>query len=319
MLALLFPGQGSQSVGMCKFLHDEFSEVRDIFTLASDTLGMSFEKLCFEGPESELQKTENTQPALVLASIAYYKAIQKVAPLSFAYSAGHSLGEYSALVVNEVIDLPTALRLVRARGQAMQEAVPVGQGAMLAVMGMSDSDVEKMCAWVSLTNPDAGSIQAANFNAPGQVVISGTAAAAEYLQKNFSPDKIGASGRVKFIPLKVSAPFHCRLMQPAQDKMKNLLEKTPFQNATHPIIQNFDALAHSQAIELRMNLVSQVTGSVRWTASVQNLLSLGVKDFLEVGPGKVLSGLVKKIDSSAGNTFNINSLEDLKTLENKWT
>jgi [acyl-carrier-protein] S-malonyltransferase len=314
MLGFIFPGQGSQSVGMTKFLLDEFDVARKTLEEASDTLRLDFKKLLLDGPEEELNKTENTQPALVLASTIYHRVLKSIVPLSPLPSAGHSLGEYSALVANEALSFTGALHLTKSRGKFMQEAVPIGKGGMLAVMGLEENEVEKICDWAS---DESGKVlEVANFNSPGQVVISGDIIACNFVKENFKEDLVGK--KAKFIPLKVSAPFHCSLMQPAKEKMQILLQQENFQDAKAPIIQNFDAKAHTETNVLRENLVKQITGSVRWTASVLHMKQMGIRLFLELGPGKVLSGLVKKIDSTTLTTFNIQNLDDIKVLEQNW-
>jgi [acyl-carrier-protein] S-malonyltransferase len=314
MLGLVFPGQGSQSVGMAKFLIDDFDIAKKTVDEASDTLQVNFKKLLLEGPEEELNKTENTQPALVLASTIYHRVIGEIVDLPHLPSAGHSLGEYSALVANESLSFSSALRLTKSRGQYMQSAVPLGKGGMLAVMGLEEADVEKICAW---TVEQTGRVlEPANFNSPGQVVISGDLSACNFLRENFKEEII--QKKAKFIPLKVSAPFHCSLMKPAQEKMQLLLKQENIHTAKASVIQNFDAKAHTDANMIRENLVKQITGSVRWTASVHTMKQMGIRLFLELGPGKVLSGLGKKIDSTSLKTFNIQNLDDIKTLEQNW-
>ncbi len=314
MLALGFPGQGSQFVGMAKFLIDDFDIAKSTVEEASDTLQINFKKLLLDGPEDILNKTENTQPALVVASTIYYRVINEIVPMSPLPAFGHSLGEYSALVANESLTFAAALKLTKSRGRFMQEAVPVGKGGMLAVLGVEDSDVEKLCAWT--TEQTGRVLEPANFNSPGQVVISGEAAACNFLKENFKEEIIGK--KAKFIPLKVSAPFHCSLMKPAQEKMEVLLDAETILKAAAPIVQNFDAKAHTDPDEIRQNLIQQITGSVRWTESVMTMKEMGIRLILELGPGKVLSGLVKKIDSSSLTTFNMQNLDDIKVLEQNW-
>lgn len=314
MLGLIFPGQGSQSIGMAKFLIDDFDIAKKTLQEASDTLNVDFKKLFLEGPEEELNRTENTQPALVTASTMYYRVLDEILGLPPLLSAGHSLGEYSALVAQKSIEFSSALRLTKSRGKCMQEAVPIGKGGMLAVMGLDELEVERICEWTEdQTNLV---LEPANFNSPGQVVISGNIEACNFLRENYRDDILGK--KAKFIPLKVSAPFHCSLMKPAEEKMNVLLQAENIQAAKAAIVQNFDAKEHTDAIEIRQNLVKQITGSVRWTASVLRMKELGIRLFLELGPGKVLSGLVKKIDSESLTTFNIQNLDDIKTLEANW-
>lgn len=224
MWGALFPGQGSQSVGMGKFLFEEFSTARRLFEEAGDTLKINFKKLCFEGPDSDLQLTENTQPALLLVSTVTATCVTELVPVQIKASAGHSVGEYAALVNAGVLSFSSALRAVRTRGQAMQKAVPVGDGAMCAVLGLSDDNARKMCALVEKLSGETP-LEPANFNCPGQVVVSGSAKAIEWMRANVTSEwvaqNLGAdAGRAKLIPLSVSAPFHCSLMKPAEKEMR---------------------------------------------------------------------------------------------------
>ena len=217
MWSALFPGQGSQSVGMGRFLFENFTEARSTFEEASDSLSLNFKKLCFEGPESDLQLTENTQPALLLVSTATHRVVQSTTGIKFEAAAGHSVGEYAAVVAAQAVKFSDALRAVRVRGQAMQRAVPVGQGGMIAVLGLTDPQVETLCQWAESTS-GLKPVEPANFNAPGQVVISGSQAGLEWLRANAKADLFqlapGESApRMKMIPLAVSAPFHCSLIE----------------------------------------------------------------------------------------------------------
>lgn len=314
MYAALFPGQGSQHVGMGKFLYDEFKFVQSLFEEASDTLNQDFKKLCFDGSEEYLALTHNTQPALLLVSQAYFKTLEETLGFKPSYGAGHSLGEYSALVAARALNFGDALKAVKTRGEAMQKAVPLGEGGMLAVMGLNNEEVDKICNWAQNTS-GLKPIEAANYNAPGQVVISGSKKLCEWLQAHLDTEKIfGEKKRVKLIPLNVSAPFHCSMMQPAQDVMKQVLEAIQIQEASFKIIQNFTAEVTGSAEETRKNLILQVTGSVKWVQSINKLKGFGVRSVVEVGAGRVLSGLVKKIDTEI-TTFNILSLTDIKDLE----
>lgn len=315
MWAALFPGQGSQTVGMGKFLYENFAVARDTFEEASDTLKLDFKRLCFDGPESELQLTENTQPALLLVSTATFRVVAATIGVRIEAAAGHSVGEYAAAVTARALSFSEGLRAVRVRGQAMQRAVPVGQGGMAAVIGLSDEQVSHLCRWAE-ENSGLASVEPANFNAPGQVVISGTQKLIDWLKKNasaeiFAPEK----PRLKFIPLAVSAPFHCRLMKPAEEEMRAVLSEIPFEFSQWPIVQNFTAEPTSDGDVLRENLVRQVSGPVRWTQCMARLKKMGARDYIEFGAGKVLSGLAKKIDSEAPSPFNINDLDDLNALE----
>ncbi len=319
MWAALFPGQGSQSVGMGRFLFEHFPTAKQAFEEASDTLQINFKKLCFEGPESDLQMTENTQPALLLVSTATFRVVSHELGVQIGAAAGHSVGEYAAVVASGAVAFTDALRAVRARGQAMQRAVPVGEGAMAAVMGLTDDQVIRLCAW---TEKESGltPLEPANFNAPGQVVISGRAKAIEWLRANAKPEAMvevfpEGTSRMKLIPLSVSAPFHCSLMKPAEEEMRVILKTISFNDARFPIVQNVTAHETREGHTLRENLVLQVSGAVRWTQCTARLKSMGMIRSIEFGAGKVLSGLAKKIDSASPPPFNINALEDIKTLE----
>lgn len=320
MWAALFPGQGSQSVGMGRFLYENFKSAQESFEEAGDTLKQDFKKLCFEGPDTDLALTENTQPALLLVSKITFDAIKDVAGIQFSMAAGHSIGEYAALTTAGALKFSDALKAVRLRGQAMQKAVPVGDGAMLAVIGLEDTDVVALCAWAE-KETGLKPIEPANFNAPGQVVISGSAKLAAWIRENAKPEAFMPPGksvsRMKLIPLNVSAPFHCSMMKPAEEKMREVLTATQFHQAAYPIVQNFTAEATQEPDILREQIIRQVSGAVRWTQCMQNLQKMGTTHFVEVGAGKVLSGLAKKIDPALTQVFNINSLDDLKLLESK--
>lgn len=319
MWAALFPGQGSQSVGMGKFLFDEFAVAKQTFEEAGDTLKLDFKKLCFDGPESELQLTENTQPALLLVSTATFRVIKHLIDLPIGAAAGHSVGEYAAVLAAGSLGFGDALKAVRVRGQEMQKAVPVGQGGMAAVMGLSDDQVVKLCAWAA--QESGAPVEPANFNAPGQVVVSGAQKAIEWLRANAKAERLSEvfkgeePPRLKLIPLAVSAPFHCSLMKPAEDAMALVLQATTFKNANFPIVQNVTAQETRDAETIRKNLVAQVSGAVRWTQCMKRLGQLGAVNAVEFGAGKVLSGLAKKIDSNAPVPFNINTLDDIRAVE----
>lgn len=317
MWAALFPGQGSQAVGMGRFLYDQFPTARATFEEASDTLSIDFKKLCFEGPDSDLGLTENTQPALLLVSTATYRVIEHELAPTIGAAAGHSVGEYAAVVAAGALSFADAMKAVRLRGQAMQKAVPVGRGGMAAVMGLNDDQVVALCQWVEKES-GAPPLEPANFNAPGQVVISGNADALAWLRENSKRlnEVFGAEPpRLKMIPLAVSAPFHCSLMKPAEDEMRVLLKSMTFNDARFPVVQNVTAHETRDGIVLRDNLVKQVSGAVRWTQCMARLKTMGMTNAIEFGAGKVLSGLAKKIDSATPPPFNINALEDIKTLE----
>ena len=303
-LAIVFPGQGSQAPGMGKDLAEKFTVARQVFEEADDALGFAISRLCFEGPAEDLQLTENTQPAILTASVAAFRAMQEAGIGAPAFVAGHSLGEYSALVAAGALSLSDAVRTVRARGRYMQEAVPVGTGAMAAVLGAELGEVERVC--VEARGGQVCSI--ANLNSPNQAVIAGNTEAVDRAVELLS----GVAKRV--IKLKVSAPFHCALMKPAQDRLAPDLEALNFSEPAIPVVTNVDARATSAPDELRDALVRQVSSPVRWVESMQLLIEQGIGTFVEAGPGKVLSGLMRQIsrDVKALNVEDAASLETTK-------
>lgn len=286
-IAWLFPGQGSQSVGMGKDVLGVSAAARAVVERADAALGEKLSRLMLEGPEDELTLTANAQPAIVTTSCAILAAIRERVPglADPALSAGHSLGEYSALVAAGALSLEDAVRLVRARGRAMQEAVAPGTGAMAAIMGIEPERLEVLCRESS----GAEVVSPANFNAPGQVVVAGHAAAVARVGERVAAEK----GRA--IPLKVSAPFHCALMAPAARKLEAELARIVVQPPGFPVVANFDASPNTDATRVKELLIRQVDGPVRWEASVQLMAARGVTHALEIGPGKVLAGLVKRI------------------------
>ena len=295
--AFVFPGQGSQAIGM---LSDSRDSVISVFDRASESLGYDLWHLIQEGPEDQLNATEFTQPALLTASFALW-TLSQGAGVKADFVAGHSLGEYSALVASQVLRFEDAVRLVQKRGQLMQEAVPIGEGGMAAIMGLDDDDVLAICE--SVTASTEGSVEPANLNAPGQIVISGTQNA---LEKACSACL--EKGAKRALPLNVSAPFHSRLMQGAADKMADALASVEFSAPVIPVVQNVTAAVVSDPARIRENLVAQMFGAVRWTESVRFLATEGVMDVVECGPGKVLSGLIKRIDKNL-NTDQIGSAQ----------
>jgi [acyl-carrier-protein] S-malonyltransferase len=300
-VAFVFPGQGSQEVGMGRALAEAFPECREVFEEADSALGLGLTKLCFEGPETDLRLTANTQPAILAASVAALRAfVARGARPDWV--AGHSLGEYSALVAAGALSLAEALRTVRRRGQYMQEAVPVGAGAMAAILGLELAAVEQAC------REAAGGevVSPANVNSPGQVVIAGHAAAVDR-----AAERCKALGAKRAVRLPVSAPFHCALMKPAGERLRPVLDALALRDPAMPVVTNVDARAVRDASSCRDALVRQVSGTVRWQESVELLAREGVTTFVEVGPGTVLSGLVRKTVKDA-RVLSVHSPESLE-------
>lgn len=286
MIAFVFPGQGSQYVGMGKELYGEFTSAKEAFDEAGEVLGFDLAALCFEGEQQELSLTYNAQPALLTTSIAALRVLQEESDIRPDYVAGHSLGEYSALVANGSMALKDAVHVVRKRGEFMQEAVPVGVGAMAAVLGQEIEQVEDICRQASDNSHIASP---ANLNAPGQVVISGNKEAVEK-----AAEIAKSNGAKRVVPLDVSAPFHCALMEPAAVRLAEVLSGIAFGSMSAPVISNCTATVTDDPSLLRELLIEQVTSPVRWHESVQTLYGLGVKDYFEIGPKNVLSGLIKR-------------------------
>jgi [acyl-carrier-protein] S-malonyltransferase len=287
-LAFLFPGQGSQAVGMGKELAGNYSVAKQTFDEADEALGYKISQLCFEGPEDKLKLTEITQPAILTASIAAYRVLQEKGIVP-NFVAGHSLGEYSAHVAAGTLEFADAVRVVRNRGKYMQSAVPVGIGAMAAILGMAIDELQTVCAEAVGVNGEV--VAPANINSPDQIVISGNAAAVQR-----AADLAKTKGAKRAIMLQVSAPFHCSLMQPAQDALENDLCTLRFNNPVFPVVKNIDGQPTSDGNDAREALIRQVTGAVQWVKSMQTLTNTGVTTFVEVGPGKVLCGLMRQID-----------------------
>ena len=297
-LALLFPGQGSQTVGMGHALTQQFTAAADVFAEADDALGFKLSTLCFEGPEDELRLTTNAQPAILATSVAALRVLEQEAALqsvsvaghSLAVCvAGHSLGEYTALVAAGALPFADAVRIVRERGRLMQEAVPAGVGGMAALMGLSAEDVAEVCAEAA----QGEVVSAANLNGGGQIVVAGHASAV-----NRAIDVAKAHGAKRALALAVSAPFHCALMSPAAEGLRQVLESIAVQPLSVPLIANVTAQASQDHSQVKSLLFQQVTSPVRWEESMQQLRVLGCEAALEIGPGRVLSGLLKRIDSS---------------------
>jgi [acyl-carrier-protein] S-malonyltransferase len=302
--AFVFPGQGSQYQGMGLDFYENYEEAKEAFEIADNTLGFSISKICFEGPDSELQLTANTQPAILVTSIAIYRVLSKLG-LRPDYVAGHSLGEYSALVASEAIDLATAIKLVRKRGEYMQEAVGVGVGAMAAIIGADLQVIKDVCQEVAgdeICSP-------ANLNSPAQAVIAGHKSAVERAIEELKKRK---AGRAKLLP--VSAPFHCALMKGAADKLAIDLAGVEFKNPIFPIINNVDASITTNSEDLKQNLIRQVCSPVRWVESVELMATNGVDKFIEVGPKNVLSGLIKSI-ARPTTLLNVENIKNLEQLE----
>jgi [acyl-carrier-protein] S-malonyltransferase len=301
MIAFIFPGQGAQHAGMGKELADNFAVARHVFEEANDALGFNLANLCFHGPDEDLKLTTVTQPAILTTSIAALRVLEQETGLQPDYSAGHSLGEYSALVCSKAISFADAVRTVRQRGAFMQDAVPVGVGSMAAIIGLDADVLESVCQEAA----DGEIVSPANFNSPGQIVIAGHASAVDramVLAKE--------NGAKRALPLPVSAPFHCSLLLPAGEKLNDVLSDILFSPMTFPVVSNVEAEPNSDSARLQQLLVTQVSAPVRWDASVSRMVELGVETFIEIGPGKVLSGLVKRIEKSATSL----NIEDMKSL-----
>lgn len=304
--ALIFPGQGSQHVGMGRelFLHD--AAARSVFDEADRVLGFDLSRLCFEGPEEDLNKTANTQPAILAVSAAAWAAIGDIPSPPIAV-AGHSLGEYTAIFAAGGLPLADALRIVRARGKAMQDAVPPGDGKMVAVLGADAETVEAAC----VTAAHGEVLTPANFNAPGQIVIAGASAAVDR-----AVQELKTRGVRKLVPLPVSVPSHCALMRPAAEALAPLIAALPLARLRTPLINNADAAPLTNPEEIRSSLLRQLTSAVRWDESIREMGRSGCRLFVEIGPGKVLSGLVKRILPEA-EVLSVSSAEGLKSLRDR--
>jgi [acyl-carrier-protein] S-malonyltransferase len=304
VLAILFPGQASQEVGMGRDVFEASRSARRVFEAADEALGMPLSKLCFEGPEAALRPTEIQQPAILTTSIALLRALEEeLGPLDPGYVGGHSLGEYSALVAAGALEFEDAVRTVHLRGRLMQEAVADGRGAMAAVIGLGADVVEDACAWAV---EETGLVATpANYNSSNQIVVAGDAAAVE-----IACNRARELGAKKTIPLAVSAPFHCSLMEPAAEKLESELQRLRFRDANPPIITNVEAEPNASAARMPGLLRKQVTAPVRFSDMIVKMKALSVNQFLEVGPGRVLSGLIARIERRARRA-NFSSLADL--------
>ncbi|HVT46036.1 MAG TPA: ACP S-malonyltransferase [Thermoanaerobaculia bacterium] len=301
-LAFVFPGQGSQAVGMGKDLAEGWPEARAVFDAIDSTLGYPISRLCFEGPEEELRLTENTQPAILAVSSAIMAVIRARSGPAPDIVAGHSLGEYSAIVAARGLSAGSAAAIVHQRGRFMQEAVPVGEGAMAALIGPAYDEVVSICEEAA----EGEIVSPANINAPGQIVVAGTKAAVER-----AIEIAKRRGVRKSLLLPVSAPFHCALMKPAEERLRPVLEEADIRDLSVPLVSNVDASPIGTAHAIRNALVRQVSSPVRWVESVERMIAVGVRRFVEIGPGNVLSGLIRRIDKNV-ETVSVSSAESVE-------
>lgn len=304
-LAFIFPGQGAQFVGMGKDFYDNHATAKNFFDEADDALGYSISKMCFEGSEDDLKLTANTQPAILIVSVIAAELL-KAEGISAEVAGGHSLGEYSALVTAGALKFRDAVILVHKRGQFMQEAVPVGEGSMAAIIGLDDKVIVEICAEVSKVS----AVQAVNFNCPGQTVIAGTVKGVDT-----AVEKLKAAGARKAVVLPVSAPFHSTLMKPAAEKLSAELDKTEIHDAAFPVAANFKGTLETAAAEIKKNLVAQADNPVRWIDCVSAMKNFGAEIFIECGPGKTLCGFNRRIDKKI-QSLNVENIDSLaKTIE----
>jgi len=310
MSALLFPGQGSQVIGMGSEFYNNFNLVKKIFKQADEVLNYPISKLILQGPEEQLQLTQNTQPAILTVSFSIFKIMKNEFDINFntfKFFAGHSLGEYSALVCSESLDINDALYLLHERGKAMQDAVPVGKGSMIAVLGLK---IEEIINILNNYKDIKGICEIANDNADGQVIISGEKESVELLQ-SFLKEK-----KIKSIPLKVSAPFHCSLMKPAANSMEEKINNTEFKKPLFKIVNNVTAKTEEENKNIKSLLIDQIYSTVKWRESLIYMSNSGVKNFVEIGPGKALTGMAKRTIKNS-NCFSINSIADIKNIKNE--
>ncbi|WP_134700339.1 ACP S-malonyltransferase [Ammoniphilus sp. YIM 78166] len=308
-VALIFPGQGSQYVGMGKEALEKSSAAAAVFAKADKALGLPLTQLCLEGPEEQLKLTVNTQPAILTTSVALLEWLREKQAITPAFVAGHSLGEYSALVAAGALSFEDAVVAVRARGQYMEEAVPAGVGAMAAILGMDRDKLHAICEEISSNGTP---VQLANLNSPGQIVISGSAEGV-----GAASDEAKKQGAKRAIPLNVSGPFHSSLLQPASEQLKSKLSGISISDASVPVVANVSARELTKAEDIFTSLVEQVSSPVLWEDSVMYMSEQGVDTYIEVGPGTVLAGLVKKIDRNA-KVFSVQDEASLNKLISEW-
>jgi len=309
MFSIIFPGQGSQSVGMAKEFYNKYSLVKNIFSRADEALNFNLSKIILSGPISEINLTKNTQPAIFVVSYSIFSVMKKEFNINLNqanYFAGHSLGEYSALTCANALQFEEGVRLLNQRGKFMQEAVPLGEGAMLAVLGLKVEEILEQINLISIN----GTCEIANDNSPGQIVVSGDKDSIQVLQDSLKKKSI------RGLILPVSAPFHCSLMENAEKKMRKKITESIFKDSNPPIISNVTAKAENIASNIKELLIKQITSRVKWRESVEYMIKNGVNEFIEIGPGKILSGLVRRINKDV-NIFNINSINDITNYINK--